>query len=127
MLCVDTSGSFDGANALAGSANDLASQLVADGDVQVGRLSFGNGAISNFEGLTDSPSAYPNLANTGNTPMPAALEIAAAELDANGRSSAESFIVLFTDGGPNYENQQYSVNGYSVGGGYLADGPCARQ
>jgi hypothetical protein len=55
--------------------------------------------------------------------MPAALEIAAAELDANGRSGAETYVVLFTDGGPNYANQTYSAGGYTVGSGYTGGTP----
>ena len=120
MIAVDTSGSLTQGNVddLQASANQLANDLVDVGDARVGGLSFGDSAIDDFVGLSSSPVQFSGLSPGGNTPTPAALEIAAAELDANGRTNAETFIIVFTDGGPNYPNQTYSANGYSVGGNY---------
>ncbi len=125
MLAVDTSGSLDQSevDTLQADANSLANDLDATGDARVGGLSFGDGSISNFNGLSGGPVQFSGLSAGGNTPMPPALEIAAAELDANGRSEAETFVVLFTDGGPNYENKTYSAGGYTVGGGYTGGTP----
>jgi predicted ribosomally synthesized peptide with SipW-like signal peptide len=120
MLAVDTSGSLTEANVndLQSSANQLADDLVAAGDARVGGLTFGDSSIGNFTGLADGPVEFSGLSPGGNTPTPAALEIAAAELDENGRPDADTFIVMFTDGGPNYPNQTYSAGGHTVGGDY---------
>ncbi|WP_254838361.1 vWA domain-containing protein [Natronomonas marina] len=121
MLAVDTSASLTSGNVsdLESDANQLATDLVNAGDAQVGGLTFGDSSIGNFSGLSASPGTlFSGLSPNGNTPTPAALEIAAAELDANARPGAETFIVLFTDGGPNYPNQTYSAGGYTVGSGY---------
>jgi predicted ribosomally synthesized peptide with SipW-like signal peptide len=120
MIAVDTSGSLTGSDVqmLEDEANTLASQLVTTGNARVGGLSFGGGAIGDFVGLEDGPVKFSGLSANGDTPMPAALEIAAAELDDNGRSGADTFIVLLTDGGPNYENKTYSAGGHTVGQDY---------
>ncbi|WP_135364407.1 vWA domain-containing protein [Halosimplex halophilum] len=116
MIAVDTSGSLNGddVGALETAANDLAAGLDANADARVGGVSFGDD-VSNFTALTDGPVSFSGLSANGSTAMPAALEIAAAELDANARSGAETFVVLFTDGGPNYGNGPYEVGGYQVG------------
>ncbi|WP_436910235.1 VWA domain-containing protein [Halosimplex marinum] len=116
MIAVDTSGSLNGddVSALETAANDLAAGLDANADARVGGVSFGDD-VSNFTALTDGPVSFSGLSANGSTAMPAALEIAAAELDANARSGAETFVVLFTDGGPNYGNGPYEVGGYQVG------------
>ena len=120
MIAVDTSGSLTSSQVgdLQTAANDLATQLDSEADAQIGGLSFGGGSIDDFVALADGPVTFSGLTAGGNTPMPAALDIARAELDANARSGAETFIVLLTDGGPNYENKEYSAGGYSVGAGY---------
>lgn len=125
MIAVDTSGSLDGSDVteLETAANGLASDLDASADARVGGLSFGGGSIEDFTALADGPVSFSGLSANGDTPMPAALEIAAAELDANGRSGAETVVVLFTDGGPNYENGTYAAGGYSVGAGYTGANP----
>jgi predicted ribosomally synthesized peptide with SipW-like signal peptide len=118
MLAVDTSGSLTGSEveALESDANDLASDLEATGSARVGGLSFGDTAVDDFEGLAGSPVQFSGLSPGGNTPTPAALQIAAAELDANARPDADTFIVLFTDGGPNYPPEPtFSSNGFTVG------------
>ena len=116
MICVDTSGSLDPgeADTLADAAETLASDLTSQGDVKVGGLSFGDNSIDNFSGLGPSLS-FPPLPENGGTPFPPAIEIAAAELDAEGRPGAETFIIVFTDGGPNYGNKEYNAGGYTVG------------
>ncbi|WP_436923958.1 VWA domain-containing protein [Halosimplex amylolyticum] len=117
MLAVDTSGSLDGDDVadLATAASDLASDLDAAADARIGGLSFGGGSIDDFTALADGPVSFSGLSANGDTPMPAALEVAAAELDANGRPGAETFVVLFTDGGPNYDNGPYRAGGHEVG------------
>jgi predicted ribosomally synthesized peptide with SipW-like signal peptide len=126
MLAVDTSGSLDQGDVddLMADANALSNDLDATGDARVGGLSFGGGSIDDFTALADGPAEFNGLSPDGNTPMPAALEIAAAELDVNGRQNADTFIVLFTDGGPNYEsgdvdngteNKTYTSDVHTVG------------
>ncbi len=118
MLLVDTSGSLSGSEvqSLQADANNLASDLEATGDARVGGLTFGDGSIDDFVGLSDSPVQFSGLSPGGNTPMAPALEIAQAELDANARTGADTFVVLFTDGGPNYANTSYSAGGHTVSG-----------
>ncbi|WP_135661989.1 SipW-dependent-type signal peptide-containing protein [Halorhabdus rudnickae] len=125
MVAVDTSGSLSGSEVsdLEDAANGLASDLETSADARVGGLSFGGGSIEDFTALADGPVTFSGLTANGDTPMPAALDIAAAELDANGRTGAETFIVLFTDGGPNYENRTYEAGGYSAGSGYTGANP----
>jgi hypothetical protein len=120
MVAVDTSGSLssDNVSDLETEANELATDLVDAGDARVGGLSFGDSAVDNFTGLSGSPVQFSGLSAGGNTPTPAALEVAAAELNANARADAETFVVLFTDGGPNYPDQTYEAGGYTVGNGY---------
>jgi predicted ribosomally synthesized peptide with SipW-like signal peptide len=124
MLAVDTSGSLSGSDvdALESAANDLAAQLDSQADARIGGLSFGSD-VDDFTALSDGPVSFSGLSPGGSTVMPAALEVAAAELDANGRSGADTFVVLFTDGGPNYENRAYSIGGYTVGGDYTGGVP----
>jgi len=118
MLAVDTSGSLGQADLdeLAGYANDLSNALDATGNAQVGGLTFGDGSVDNFVGLSGSPVQFTGLEATGNTPLPAALDVARAELAANARSGAETFVIVFSDGGPNYPNDGYDE--YPIGGGY---------
>ena len=118
MIAVDTSGSLGQSevDTLTNEANDLANDLDATGNARVGGLSFGNGAVDDFTGLSGSPVQFSGLSANGNTPMPAALDVAAEELSVNGRSNAETFIVMFTDGGPNYPNSGYDE--FPIGGGY---------
>lgn len=120
MIAIDTSGSLspDGLATLQANANTLAEDIVDTADARVGGLTFGGGSVDDFEPLSGTPVTFSGLTPGGNTPLPAGLEIAAAELDANGRPGAETFIVLLSDGGPNYENKTYSAGGYTVGGGY---------
>ncbi|QLH81245.1 vWA domain-containing protein [Halosimplex pelagicum] len=124
MIAVDTSASLsdDDVGALETAANDLAADLDANADARVGGVSFGND-VNDFTALADGPVSFSGLDADGSTAMPAALDVAAAELDANARSGAETFVVLFTDGGPNYENREYSTGGYTVGGGYTGGNP----
>ncbi|MFC5277886.1 VWA domain-containing protein [Halorubrum rubrum] len=118
MIAVDTSGSLGQSEVddLTSEANDLANDLDATGNARVGGLSFGNGAVDDFTALADGPVQFSGLSAGGNTPMPAALDVAAEELSVNGRSNAETFIVMFTDGGPNYPNAGYDE--FPIDGGY---------
>jgi len=135
MIAVDDSISSDDADQdfLRSGLEEFTSGLA--GDTQIGLLTFGNGAVSNFQGLGSSVdlSGIATGSGGGNTPLPPALDIADQELDANGRDDAEQVIVVFTDGGPNYENKLYEAGGYDAprssfpsysegGGGEDADG-----
>ncbi|MFT4931508.1 MAG: putative ribosomally synthesized peptide with SipW-like signal peptide [Natronomonas sp.] len=123
MLAIDDSGSIDGEeqdNLIAG-VNSLVTELQgAVADIQTGLLTFGDDSIDNFLGLTD-PSTLPTFSAgdfdfSGNTPLPAALDIADQELrnGANARGTADKVIVVITDGGPNYENIEYTAGGYTA-------------
>ena len=123
MLAIDDSGSIDGVeqdNLIAG-VNSLVSELgAAVADIQTGLLTFGDDSIDNFLGLTD-PSSLPTFTAadfdfSGNTPLPAALDIADQELrnGANARADADKVIVVVTDGGPNYNNLEYTAGGYEA-------------
>lgn len=120
MLAVDTSDSLNkwDVKTLAKHANDLASELDSSGSTRVGGLTFGDDELSNFTGLADGPVTFSGVYPDGNTPLPAALEIAAAELEANGRPDAKTVVVVFSDGGPNYRNHSYAAGGYTVGADY---------
>jgi hypothetical protein len=114
MMIVDDSISSEDADqqALEVGLNEFVSGLSADS--QVGALTFGSGSVSNFEGLGSFSGTVPTGGGSGNTPLPPALDIAAQELDANGRDGAEKVIVAFTDGGPNYGNNTYGAGGYTA-------------
>jgi predicted ribosomally synthesized peptide with SipW-like signal peptide len=118
MIAVDTSGSLeqDEVETLQNDANNLADELDATSSARVGGLSFGDGAVDDFTSLADGPVEFSGLSAGGNTPMPAALDVAAEELSVNGRADAETFIVMFTDGGPNYPNSGYDE--FPIDGGY---------
>ncbi|WP_256298236.1 SipW-dependent-type signal peptide and vWA domain-containing protein [Haloarchaeobius salinus] len=124
MIAVDTSGSLDqeDLDQLEGFANDLSTSLDDTGNARVGGLSFGGGMVEDFTSLADGPAMFSDLEANGNTPMPAALDVAREELDVNGRSDAETFIIVFSDGGPNYPNAGYDE--FPIGGGYTP-GPYA--
>jgi predicted ribosomally synthesized peptide with SipW-like signal peptide len=134
MIAVDDSISSDDAdqNYLRAGLEEFTSGL-AD-TTNVGLLTFGNGAVSNFQGLGSSVdlSGIATGSGGGNTPLPPALDIADQELKENGTND-EQVIVVFTDGGPNYENELYEAGGYDAprssfpsysegGGGQDADG-----
>lgn len=118
MIAVDTSGSLEQGEVetLQTDANNLADELDATSTARVGGLSFGDSAVDDFTSLADGPVEFSGLSAGGNTPMPAALDVAAEELSVNGRSGAETFIVMFTDGGPNYPNSGYDE--FPIDGGY---------
>jgi predicted ribosomally synthesized peptide with SipW-like signal peptide len=115
MIPIDTSGSVeDELQALEDGVNDFITALDAtDADVQVGTLEFGDGGVRNRNALQDpGPLDIDITGAGGNTPMPAALDIADQSLynDANARGGAEKLIVMFTDGGPNYTNTSYTAD-----------------
>jgi predicted ribosomally synthesized peptide with SipW-like signal peptide len=122
MLAIDDSGSItgdeqtnliDGVNAFVGALPDSA-------DVQIGALTFGDDNIDNFVELGPVGSLGPFSGSdfdfSGNTPLPAAVDIADQELrnGTNARPGAEKVVVVITDGGPNYNNTQYSAGGYTA-------------
>jgi len=121
MIAVDTSGSIDSdemADLKTGVAEFVAN-LPTDGSVQAGMLTFGDNAVTVIDPLgTPSDIDASDLPNDGegNTPLPAALDIADQHLadPSFGRPDALKTIVLFSDGGPNYGNEQYSAAGYTA-------------
>jgi predicted ribosomally synthesized peptide with SipW-like signal peptide len=120
MIAVDESGSIDGEeqdNLVAG-LNSLITELNnSTADVRAGLLSFGDDSIGTFNPLGSPLSPTFGVGDfdfSGNTPLPAALDIADQELDANARPNAQKVIVVITDGGPNYSNQQYTAGGYTA-------------
>ncbi|MDR5657342.1 VWA domain-containing protein [Halodesulfurarchaeum sp. HSR-GB] len=120
MIAVDVSGSIesDEQTAMMEGINEFVNQLPGN-DVQVGSVNFGNNEITGLQGLTDPESLTVDLTGAdfaGNTPMPAAIDIAdqAVRNDANAREGAEKAVVVFTDGGPNYQNEQYSAGDYDA-------------
>jgi len=128
MIAVDASGSIDGSPETGGTeafnlvqgVNAFVDALPTDGSVQIGSLVFGeNDGITRFQSLT-SPTGfgvtYPT-SGRGDTPLPPALDIAEQELynGANQRPGAQKAVVVFTDGGPNYDSgTTYSGGGYTA-------------
>lgn len=92
-------------------------------DSQVGILAFGGGEIREFQGLDDPGSldltGIADGSGGGNTPLPPAIDIADQEVrnGPNQRDDANKVVVVFTDGGPNYGNQNYTAGGYSAPAG----------
>jgi hypothetical protein len=125
MLALDASGSIDGtvdtdgseASNLVEGVEAFVDALPTDGSVQIGQVVFGeNNDVTRFSGLgpvSGYSIDYPNNPD-GNTPLPAAIDIATNEIESSGRSSADNVVVVFTDGAPNYENQTYSADGYTA-------------
>jgi predicted ribosomally synthesized peptide with SipW-like signal peptide len=112
MIAVDDSISAEDADqvALEAGLNEFVSGLPSNS--QVGALTFGNGDVRNFEGLGSFTGTVPTGGGSGNTPLPPALDIAAQELETG--TGDEQVIVVFTDGGPNYENETYNAGTYSA-------------
>lgn len=119
VCAIDTSGSLDGtevANLEAG-VNAFIARLPTDGSVRVGTVEFGNNGVRNKNDLQDPSGLTVSVGSPqGNTPMPAAIDIAdqAVYGDSGARNDATKLVVLFTDGGPNYTNTAYSVGGYTA-------------
>jgi len=117
MLAIDTSGSIRGEeqDQMRDGVNAFIDELPQDGTVQVGSLTFGDEGINNLNTLTDPGSLTVDLPGfSGNTPLPAALDIAdqVVRNGPNARAGAQKAIVVFTDGGPNYQNHSYGTDGY---------------
>ena len=122
MLAIDVSGSIQGTeqDQMRDGINAFINELPALDSVHVGSLTFGDGEITNFQELTTPGELTVELESFGgNTPMPGALDIADQVVTSTGRPEAQKAVVLFTDGGPNYQNVSYSANGYTAprGGG----------
>jgi predicted ribosomally synthesized peptide with SipW-like signal peptide len=122
MLAIDDSGSIEGVERtnLIDGVNAFVDALPEAADVQVGALTFGDDSIDNFLAL-GPVGGLPtfdvgDFDFSGNTPLPAALDIADQELrnGANARPGAEKIVVVITDGGPNYNNTQYGAGGYTA-------------
>lgn len=118
MIAVDRSGSIGSGEVAQFQAgvNALIDEIAATGaDVLVGSLQFGQNQITAFNDLQDPSGLSVVIGSTGgNTPMPPALDIADQNLygSANARAGADKIIILVTDGGPNYLNQQYMAGGF---------------
>jgi predicted ribosomally synthesized peptide with SipW-like signal peptide len=115
MVAADVSGSIeaDEQDRLIEAGNIFAETLPTDSSVQAGLLTFGGGDVTITDTLGPVDQFLDGSGNGelddrltdfgGNTPMPAALEAAQAELESSAaRPDAEKIILLATDGGPNY-------------------------
>jgi predicted ribosomally synthesized peptide with SipW-like signal peptide len=115
VVAADISGSIETAerDRLVGAANAFVESLPTDDSVRAGLLTFGAGTVTitdtlgpveQFLAADGSGELGRRLTDFGgNSPVPAALRAAAAELDAGGRPEAEGIVLLVTDGGPNYD------------------------
>lgn len=118
FCAIDTSGSLSSserANLEAG-INAFIDRLPTDGSVTVGTVEFGNDGVRNKNDLQSPGGLTVSVGSpSGNTPMPAVMDIADQALygDAGARASADKLLVLFTDGGPNYSNKSYTA-GYTA-------------
>jgi predicted ribosomally synthesized peptide with SipW-like signal peptide len=119
MLAIDTSGSIQGQEQddLENGIAQFVAALPTDGSAEVGAVSFGGGSVTGLSGLV-APGSFslPSLSYGGNTPLPAAIDIADQVLDAQGRPDALPVIVVISDGGPNYEDDTSLTYSASVGG-----------
>jgi predicted ribosomally synthesized peptide with SipW-like signal peptide len=116
MMALDTSGSISSsemANFEAG-INAFVDELPTDGSIQIGSLDF-SGDLANLVPLTNPSSYSPILPSSGSgaTVMPAAIDVADQVL-ADGRAAADKLIIVFTDGGPNYDNIEYGLSTYTA-------------
>jgi predicted ribosomally synthesized peptide with SipW-like signal peptide len=120
MLAVDTSGSIRGdeQDQMRDGVNEFIDELPTGGNVQVGTLTFGDNEVANLQGLDTPDNISVSLPNFGgNTPLPAAIDIAdqaVRDTSIGARPGAQKTVVVFTDGGPNYENTNYSAGGYEA-------------
>ena len=129
VLAVDTSGSIEGEDqdAIEEGVNQFITELEELQNVQVGTLTFGDNDVNNLNTLDDPANVSVSLESgdfDGNTPLPAAIDIADQVVRDSGsgaRAGATKTVVVFTDGGPNYENTNYSVGGFEAPRG--ADDP----
>jgi predicted ribosomally synthesized peptide with SipW-like signal peptide len=127
MLALDASGSIGGSVGDFDDPNDseagnlvrgvkaFVDALPDDDSVRIGQIVF-DSDVNSFAGLDTVGNYTLNYPNDpiGSTALPPALDIAAQELDANGRPDAEQIIVVFTDGSPNYNNTTYSAGTYTA-------------
>jgi hypothetical protein len=115
MVAADVSGSIDPdeQDRLIDAGNAFAEALPIDSSVRAGLLTFGGGDVTITDTLGPVTQFLDGGGNGelgdrltdfgGNTPMPAALEAAQAELESSAaRPDADKIILLVTDGGPNY-------------------------
>ena len=120
MLAIDTSGSITGQEQtdLENGVATFVDALPTDGSAQVGAVSFGDDSVTGLSGLVDPGNfSLGSLSYGGDTPMPAAIDIADNVLDTQGRPDALPVVVVVTDGGPNYgENETDPSYSASVGG-----------
>lgn len=120
MCAVDASGSLDSDDVglIQSGVNGFVDELEASsGDIRVGSLQFAGGDITRLNGLQAPGDLTVTVDDPGgDTPMPGALDIADQILynDAGQRDDADKLIVLFTDGGPNYETKWSDPINYSV-------------
>ncbi|WP_251343719.1 vWA domain-containing protein [Haloplanus halophilus] len=119
MLAIDTSGSIQGQEQddLENGIMEFVDALPTDGSARVGAVSFGGGSVTGLSGLV-SPDSFglPSLSYGGNTPLPAAIDIADQVLDDQGRPDALPVIVVISDGGPNYDDDTGLVYTATVNG-----------
>ena len=116
---IDVSGSLNDTERdnLEAGVNAFIDALPTDGSVLVGTFEYGNNELRNKNDLQNPSGLDVTVGSpSGNTPMAAALDVADQALytDSAQRPDAIKLIVLFTDGGPNYRNRQYSVGGLNA-------------
>jgi predicted ribosomally synthesized peptide with SipW-like signal peptide len=120
MLAIDTSGSITGQEQtdLEDGVATFVNALPTDGSAQVGAVSFGDDSVTGLSGLVDPGNfSLGSLSYGADTPMPGAIDIADQVLDDQGRPDALPVVVVVTDGGPNYgENETDPSYSASVGG-----------
>lgn len=119
FCAIDTSGSLSSSEAdnLEAGINAFIDRLPTDGSVTVGTVEFGDNGVRNKNDLQAPGGFTVSIGSTGgNTPMPAAMDVADQALysDAGARPDADKLVIVFTDGGPNYTNQQYGVGGLNA-------------
>jgi predicted ribosomally synthesized peptide with SipW-like signal peptide len=119
MLVVDTSGSIeaDEMTNIKTGLDAFVDELPDSDDVRVGTLTFGDDTVSITDPLQPTTGLSLSVTlpdqGTGNTPMPAGLDIA-DQILRDSRPGAEKVILLLTDGGPNYANTSYSAGGFTA-------------
>ena len=123
VIVVDTSISISASEMpdLKAGVNEFIDALdVIGGDVKAGLVRFGNNDVTVLNALTstlsDLESSVNGLPNSGsgNTPLPPALDVAdqlVNDTAQGARAGAEKVVVVFTDGGPNYTQANYTSGG----------------
>ena len=120
VCAIDTSSSLNSTEIgnLESGVNDFIDALDASSaDARIGTLQFDSNVGSVNPLQSPGPDISLPSSGSGTTALPAALDIAdqlVNDTSAGARSGATKYIVVFTDGGPNYRNRTYSAGGYTA-------------